>query len=249
MNYNWDWAFLFQPSITGEGLYAALLAEGIAWTIAISVLSWGLALGLGTVIGIFRSRRTGTLKWLATAVVHTFRNIPLLVQLFLWYFLFPELLPTEWGDAIKQMNPQGNQFLSIVLCLTFYTGAGVAEQVNAGLRALPRGQMEAAKALGMEATDCYRLILLPQALRIVLPALTSDFMNVFKNSSAALTIGLMELTGQSRQLAEFSGQPLEAYLLATVIYMLISYGVILLMRRLDTRSRVRHIDQGRRRFV
>ena len=249
MNYNWDWGFLFQPSITGEGLYAALLAEGIGWTIAISILSWALALGLGTVIGIFRSRRTGTLKWLATAVVHTFRNIPLLIQLFIWYFLFPELLPADWGDAIKQMNPQGNQFLSIVLCLTFYTGAGVAEQVNAGLRALPRGQMEAAKALGMQATDCYRLILLPQALRIVLPALTSDFMNVFKNSSAALTIGLMELTGQSRQLAEFSGQPLEAYLLATVIYMLISYGVILLMRRLDTRSRVRHIDQGRRRFV
>jgi glutamate/aspartate transport system permease protein len=234
MNYNWDWTFWLQPSITGEGTYASLLAQGIAWTALISLLSWALALIAGTMAGIMRSRPPGVLQWLTTLLVHVFRNIPLLVQLFLWYFLFPELLPASWGDALKNMNPQGNQFLSIVLCLTCYTAAGVAEQVNAGLRALPCEQMAAAKALGLNAQDCYRLILLPQALRIIAPSLSSDFMNVFKNSSAALTIGLMELTGQARQIAEFSGQPLEAYLLATAVYMLISYTVILLMRRLDS---------------
>lgn len=247
MNYNWDWTFWLQPSITGEGTYASLLAQGIGWTALISVLSWALALIVGTMGGILRSQPGGILKWLATLLVHVFRNIPLLVQLFLWYFLFPELLPAAWGSAVKEMNPQGNQFLSIVLCLTCYTAAGVAEQVNAGLRALPCGQIAAAKALGMNARDCYRLILLPQALRIVIPALTSDFMNVFKNSSAALTIGLMELTGQARQIAEFSGQPLEAYLLATAVYMAISYTVIVLMRRVDTDTKLNDPLKSERR--
>jgi len=238
MNYNWDWSIFLQPSVTGEGLYGVLFAQGIGWTLAISLLSWALALVLGTLVGIARTARSMPLRVISGLYVHCFRNTPLLVQLFLWYFVLPELLPTAWGDAIKQMNPAGNQFMSIVLCLTLYTTAGVSEQVRAGLESLPGGQRGAAKAMGMGAWNSYRYVLLPQAFRIVLPSLTSDFMNVFKNSAAALTIGLMELTGQSRQISEFSGQPFEAYIAATLGYMLITYLVVFTMRRIEINTRV-----------
>ncbi|OCR22345.1 glutamate ABC transporter permease [Pseudomonas syringae] len=233
MNYSWDWAIFFQPSVTGEGLYGVLLAEGVLWTVSLSLLSWILALALGTLMGIARASDSTAARWASAIYVHCFRNTPLLVQLFLWYFVLPELLPIQWGEAIKQMNPTLNQFLSVVICLTLYTTAGVAEQVRTGLQSLSGGQANAAKAIGLGPWAAQRYVLLPQAFRIILPSMTSDFMNVFKNSAAALTIGLMELTGQSRQVSEFSGHPFESFIAATLIYMVITYGVVIFMRRLE----------------
>lgn len=238
MNYTWDWTLFFRESATGEGLYGELMLRGLSWTLAISLLSWGLALLAGTAMGVARSSDSIALRWLSAVYVHCFRNTPLLVQLFLWYFVLPELLPAAWGDAIKQMNPLLNQFLSVVLCLTLYTTAGVAEQVRAGLGAIAPGQKGAAKAIGLSTLGVYRFVLLPQAFRVVLPSLTSDFMNVFKNSAAALAIGLMELTGQSRQVSEFSGQPFEAFIAATLIYMAVTWLVVVTMRRTEYRLRV-----------
>ncbi len=162
----------------------------------------------------------------------------MLVQLFIWYFVVPELLPTRWGDAIKQMNPVWNQFLTVLVALTLYTAAKAAEQVRAGIESVPPSQVQAAMALGLSRAGVYRDVVLPQAFRIVIPPLTSDFLNVFKNSAVALTIGLMELTGQTRQLSEFSSQPFEAFVAATLIYMLVTYVVIALMRWVETRSRI-----------
>jgi len=244
MNYSWDWSFFFKPSITGEGLYGVLLAEGVLWTLVLSLLSWGLALGLGTLTGMARGSANKALRWSAAVYVHCFRNTPLLVQLFLWYFVVPELLPPTWGDALKQMNPMLNQFLSVVMCLTLYTTAGVAEQVRAGLQSVSAEQAMAARAMGFGRWGVYRFVLLPQAFRVVLPSLTSDFMNVFKNSAAALTIGLMELTGQSRQISEFSGQPFESFIAATLIYMGITYAVVLLMRHLEMKTAVPELREA-----
>jgi len=170
--------------------------------------------------------------------VHCFRNTPLLVQLFLWYFVVPEVLPVAWGDAIKQMNPTTNQFLTVLACLTFYTAAKAAEQVRSGIDSVPASQRQAALALGLGTLESYRSVILPQALRIVIPPLTSDFLNVFKNSAVALTIGLMELTGQTRQLSEFSAHPFEAFIASTLIYMAVTYCVIRTMRLIEHRSRV-----------
>lgn len=238
MNYNWDWSVFFKPSITGEGFYGVLLFDGVLWTLALSLLSWGLALILGTLAGIARVSDSPIPRWTCAIYVHCFRNTPLLVQLFLWYFVLPELLPAQWGDAIKQMNPTWNQFLSVVLCLTLYTTAGVAEQVRTGLQSIAAGQANAAKAIGLGTWGAHRFVLLPQAFRIVLPSLTSDFMNVFKNSAAALAIGLMELTGQSRQISEFSGHPFESFIAATLIYMAITYLVVMFMRRMELKMTV-----------
>jgi glutamate/aspartate transport system permease protein len=238
MNYSWDWSVFFKPAVTGEGLYGVLLFDGVLWTLSLSLLSWCLALVLGTLTGIARVSDNPLMRWSSAVYVHCFRNTPLLVQLFLWYFVLPELLPVQWGDYIKQMNPTWNQFLSVVLCLTLYTTAGVAEQVRTGLESIAGGQANAAKAIGLGVWGTHRFVLLPQAFRIVLPSLTSDFMNVFKNSAAALAIGLMELTGQSRQISEFSGHPFESFIAATLIYMTITYLVVVFMRRLEHKMSV-----------
>lgn len=238
MNYAWDWSILAAPSATGEGTYGGMLAAGLGWTLAISLLSWGFALALGMVLGTLRTLPSRLAAWPVAVYVHCFRNTPLLVQLFLWFFVLPELLPQHWGEAIKQMNPTANQFLTVVLCLTLYTAAKVAEQVRAGIQSVHAGQRQAALALGLSLAGVYRNVLIPQALRIVTPPLTSDFLNTFKNSAVALTVGLMELTGQSRQVSEFSAQPFEAFIAATVIYMLVSLAVVALMRRIEAATAI-----------
>jgi glutamate/aspartate transport system permease protein len=238
MQYSWDWFVFLKPSVTGEGLYGWMLLRGLAWTVAVSLISWFLALAIGIAVGVLRTVPQRALRIPAGVFVHCFRNTPLLVQLFLWYFVVPELLPVAWGDAIKQMNPTTNQFLTVLVCLTLYTGAKAAEQVRAGIDSVPASQRQAALALGLDTVDSYRHVILPQALRMVIPPLTSDFLNVFKNSAVALTIGLMELTGQTRQLSEFSAQPFEAFIASTLIYMAITYCVIVAMRWIESRSRV-----------
>lgn len=238
MNYSWDWLIFFKASVTGEGFYWQMLLRGLGWTILLSLLSWLVALALGTLAGVARTLPSRWLRLPAAVYVHLFRNTPLLVQLFLWFFVLPELLPTTWGNALKQMNPTTNQFLTVLVALSLYSGAKAAEQVRAGIESLPVGQKQAALAIGMSTRELYQSVLLPQALRIMLPPLTSDFLNVFKNSAVALTIGLMELTGQTRQLSEFSAQPFEAFVAATLIYMIITYAVIAFMRRLELKTRI-----------
>src|SRR6185503_9506493 len=157
-----------------------------------ALAAWVIALAIGAVVGTIR---TTQLKWLVRAgnlYVEIFRNIPLIVQMFLWFFVIPELLPQALGDWIKQMPPPWGSYLPAVLCLGIYTSVRVAEQVKAGIQSLPRGQGMAGTAIGLTLPQTYRFVLLPMAFRIVMPPLTSEFLNIIKNSSVALTIGLLE---------------------------------------------------------
>ncbi len=185
--------------------------------------------------------RTTPLAWavrLGNLYVEIFRNIPLIVQMFLWFFVMPELVPERLGDWIKQMPPPWGSYVPAVLCLGVFTSVRIAEQVRAGINSLPRGQRMAAIAMGLTEAEAYRYVILPQAFRIILPPLTSEFMNVIKNSSVALTIGLLELTGRARAMQEFSFRVFEAFATATVIYLLTNLVVVLLMRALERRVRV-----------
>jgi glutamate/aspartate transport system permease protein len=175
---------------------------------------------------------------LGDVYVEIFRNIPLIVQMFLWFFVIPELVPVALGDWIKQMPPPWGSYVPAVLCLALFTSVRVAEQVRAGIQSLPRGQRMAATAMGLTQAQAYRHVILPQSLRIILPPLTSEFMNVIKNSSVALTIGLLELTGRARAMQEFSFRVFEAFSAATLIYLLTNLVVVLLMRALERRVRV-----------
>jgi glutamate/aspartate transport system permease protein len=185
--------------------------------------------------------RTTSIKWVlwvCAAYVEIFRNVPLLVQMFLWYFVLPELLPTALGDAMKQMPPPWGSYVPAVLCLGFYTSVRIAEQVRAGIQSLPRGQAMAGTALGLTLPQTYRYVLLPMCFRIIVPPLTSEFLNIIKNSSVALTIGLLELTGRAKSMQEFTFKVFEAFAAATVIYLLVNLVVVLLMRMLERRVRV-----------
>jgi glutamate/aspartate transport system permease protein len=158
--------------------------------------------------------------------------------MFLWFFVVPELLPNALGDWIKQMPPPWGSYIPAVLCLGIFTSVRVAEQVRAGISSLPRGQGFAGTAMGLTEFQTYRFVILPQAFRIILPPLTSEFMNIIKNSSVALTIGLLELTGRARAMQEFSFRVFEAFTAATVIYLLTNLVVVLLMRVLEDKVRV-----------
>ena len=185
--------------------------------------------------------RTVPYRWVrgvCTAYVEVFRNIPLLVQMFLWFFVLPELLPEAWGDWMKQLAPPWGSYVPAVLCLGIYTSVRVAEQVRAGINSLPRGQMMAGTAIGLTLAQSYRQVILPQSFRIILPPLTSEFMNIIKNSSVALTIGLLELTGRARAMQEFSFRVFEAFTAATLIYLLTNLVVVLAMRALEKKVRV-----------
>jgi glutamate/aspartate transport system permease protein len=238
VNYSWHWSVLLEPEPGGTGTYLHYLLVGLGWTLATALAAWLIALVVGALVGTLRTTR---LRWavrLGNLYVEVFRNIPLIVQMFLWFFVVPELLPQALGDWIKQMPPPWGSYVPAVLCLGIFTSVRVAEQVRAGINSLPRGQHLAATATGLTEMQAYRHVILPQAFRIILPPLTSEFMNVIKNSSVALTIGLLELTGRARAMQEFSFRVFEAFTAATVIYLLTNLVVVLLMRMLEQRVRV-----------
>ncbi len=238
MNYNWNWGILLEMEPGGTGSYLQYLLIGLLWTLATALAAWVIALSIGALVGTIR---TTPLKWavgLGNLYVEIFRNVPLIVQMFLWFFVVPELLPTALGDWIKQMPPPWGSYLPAVMCLGIFTSVRVAEQVRAGINSLPRGQRFAGTASGLTEAQTYRYVILPQAFRIILPPLTSEFMNVIKNSSVALTIGLLELTGRARAMQEFSFKVFEAFTAATVIYLLTNLIVVLGMRMLENKVRV-----------
>jgi len=238
MNYNWHWKVLFEMEPGGTGTYLHYLLVGLAWTLATALAAWVIALSVGAIIGTLR---TTPVKWvvrLGNLYVEIFRNIPLIVQMFLWFFVMPELLPKPLGDWIKQMPPPWGSYIPAVLCLGIFTSVRVAEQVKAGIMSLPRGQGMAGTAMGLTQPQTYRYVLLPQGFRIILPPLTSEFMNIIKNSSVALTIGLLELTGRARAMQEFSFHVFEAFATATVMYLLTNLIVVVLMRALEKKVRI-----------
>lgn len=235
MNYDWRWSVFLDVSSNGVDTYLHNLFVGVGWTLALSLTTGFVALTLGSIVAVMRSSSSVALRFIGTVYVEVFRNIPLLVQMFLWYFVLPELLPKHLGDAMKQMAQPWGQFIPAVLCLSTYGTARLAETIRAGIQSLPRGQAQSGTAMGLTPVQVYRYVILPQAYRIVIPPLTSEFMGIVKYSSVALTIGLLELTGQARAMQEFSFHIFEAFSAATVGYLAINGCVVLIMRSIERR--------------
>lgn len=237
MNYHWDWHFFTRQVQAGDETYVNWLLTGLGWTLACSLTAWIIALSIGTLVGTLRTTGSRGLAGFGATWVELFRNIPLLVQMLLWFFVVPELLPRDLALWVKQDMP-AKEFVTATLCLGLFTSARIAEQVRAGIESLPRGQREAALALGLSPFQAYRHVLLPRALRTVLAPLTSEFMNTFKNSSVAYAIGLMELTFQARQMQEDSEQGIETYLAVTLLYFLCAFIANRGMAWIERRTRV-----------
>jgi glutamate/aspartate transport system permease protein len=236
VNYHWNWAIFWDLSPDGAHTYFATLMIGTGWTLLTSACAFTLALTFGSLIGVLRTSPFPWANRLGNVYVELFRNIPLLVQMFLWYFVLPELLPSAAGDWLKQLL--NASFYTAVVTLGLYMSARIAEQVRAGILSLPRGQRLASLALGLTLPQTYAYVLLPMTYRILLPPLTSELLNTIKNSAVALTIGLMELTARARAMQEFSFQVFEAFTAATIIYIVINMVVTFAMRLVERRVAV-----------
>jgi glutamate/aspartate transport system permease protein len=229
--YNWNWGVLFsQP-------YLGWLLDGLRMTVMLAISAWVIALTLGSLVGVARTLPNATLRRLATAYVELFRNIPVLVQMFVWFFVVPELVPEAAGKWLKRDLPHP-EFFSAMLCLGLYTASRVAEQVRSGINSVPSGLSAAARASGLSLPQTYRYVLLPLGFRIIVPPLTSEFLGIFKNTSIALTIGVMEITATSRQIESYTFQGYEAFAAATFLYLTIAMTLLFLMRRIEARTRI-----------
>jgi len=231
MRYNWNWGILF------EDPYFGWLLSGLLWTLLVSAIAWIIAFSLGSVIGVARTVESKPVRAVATAYVEFFRNIPLLVQMFLWFYVIPELLPDDLGRWVKRDMPWP-EATSAILCLGTYTASRVAEQVRAGIEAIPRGQKAAGLAMGLTTAQVYRYLLVPVGYRIIVPPLTSEFLTIFKNSSLALTIGVGELLMQTRHIENYTFQSFEAFTAATIIYVVVTLVVVVLMDRVEKKTAI-----------
>ena len=210
--------------------YIQWLFEAWGWTLAVAGCAWVVSIGVGAVMGTLRTlpNNPGLVRF-ANAWVELFRNIPLLVQIFLWYFVVPKMFP-----AMREIPG----FVLVVLALGFFTSARIAEQVRAGIQALPRGQRYASMAVGFTTAQSYRYVLLPMAFRIILPPLTSESMNLLKNSSVAFAVSIAELTMYAMQVGEETSKPTEVYLVVTVLYAASAFAVNRVMAFIEKRVQV-----------
>ena len=243
-SYHWNWLIFFEEVGTGGEKYYQWILSGLGWTLATSLSAWVVALILGVVIGVVRTTPVRWLGMIGDGYVELFRNIPLIVQMFLWFFVLPDILPQNLGDWLKQDLPLP-EFSTAVVSLAFFTSARIAEQVKAGILSLPPGQKGAGLAMGFTLLQVYRYVLLPTALRIIIPPLTSEFMNIFKNSSVALTIGMLELTAVARQMNEYTFQGFEIFTLVTILYIGVAFTANRLMAFIERQGRIPGYLEGR----
>jgi len=220
--------------VAGDPTYLDWLLKAWAWTIAVSALALLIALVVGITIGTLRTLPKDSffnkvLIFFSNAWVELFRNIPVLVQVFLWYHVIPMLIP-----ALKSVP----SFLLVSIALGFFTSARIAEQMKAGIFSLPKGQLLAAKSLGMTNLKIYRYVLLPMAMRIIIPPLTSECMNIVKNSAVAFAVSVSELTLFAMQTQEETSKGIEMYLGVTALYIVTAFSVNRVMAVIERKTRI-----------
>jgi len=224
--------YQFQWSILWTAPYLGWLLQGVATTLALAALSWIVAASLGAIFGAVRTAPSRLLRGLGVTYVEFFRNVPLLVWMFLWYFGASQLLPLAAQDWLNRHN---GEFLAAVAALGVYHGARIAEVVRAGIQSVPSSQLEAAVSTGLTVGQAYRLVLLPIALRLIVPPLTNESLNLLKNSSLALTIGVAETTFMTRQIESYTAKGFEAITAGTLIYLTLCLLIAATMARIERR--------------
>jgi His/Glu/Gln/Arg/opine family amino acid ABC transporter permease subunit len=226
MNYHFTWSVLW----TGQS--GQWLLQGVVTTLEISALAWLIAVALGILAGALRTAPLAPLRALAAGYVEFFRNVPLLVWMFFWYFGLPPLLPRPAQDWLFN---HGAEFWAGTMALGVYHGARLSEVIRAGIQSIPKTQFEAAISTGLSVAQAYRLIILPIALRLIVPPATNETLNLLKNSSVALTIGVAELTFQTRQIETYTAKAFEALAAGTLIYLVLCLTIALAMARVERR--------------
>ena len=211
----WDWQVFLQDTGGGQ-TYLNWMLSAWGWTLSVAVCALVVALSVGSLMGILRTTPNKWFVAIGNAWTELFRNIPLLVQLFLWYHVIPSMFLVLRGVP---------SFVLVVLALGFFTSARIAEQVKAGIQTLPKGQTYAGLAMGLTLPQTYRYVILPMAFRIVIPPLTSESMNIIKNSSVAFAVSITELTMFAMQAQEETSRGIEIYLAVTALYFVSAFSV------------------------
>ena len=212
-----------------DSTYLLWFLKGWGIAVALSLLALAVAMVFGVLMGILRTTPDRRLAFIGDAWTEVFRNVPLIVQMFLWYFVVPELFPVLKGVP---------GFVLAFVGLGLFTSARIAEQVRAGIQSLPKGQRYAGLAVGLTLPQTYRYVLLPMAFRIVIPPLTSESMNIVKNSSVAFAVSVPELTMFARQAGEETSQPVLMFLAVTLAYFLSAFAINRVMKWVEVRVRV-----------
>ena len=276
MSIDWNWGIFLQQAPFGNTTYLGWIWSGFQVTIALSICAWIIAFLVGSFFGILRTVPNRFLSGLGTLYVELFRNVPLIVQFFTWYLVIPELLPEKIGMWFKaELDPNIQFFLSsmlclglftaarvceqvraaiqslprgqknaalamglTLLCLGLFTAARVCEQVRAAIQSLPRGQKNAALAMGLTLPQAYRYVLLPNAYRVIVPPMTSEMMNLVKNSAIASTIGLVDMAAQAGKLLDYSAHAWESFTAITLAYVLINAFIMLVMTLVERKVRL-----------
>jgi len=227
----------FDPGILQSGQYHDWLVQGLILSLQLTAASFVLALPFGALLALMRSSPNRVLQAIGATVVEAIRNVPLLAHLLFWYFAFPELLPEPVKLALYDSNPEA---ICAVIALSLYAGVHMAEDIRSGIRAVPAAQLEAARSLGLGRFAAVRLVLMPQAIRISVPPLLSQTVNLWKDTSVATVIGAAEMMYQAARVETASFRSVEAFTFATLAYLtvslLISLAAQLYQRRFPVRT-------------
>lgn len=198
--------------------------DGVSVTVYVTVVSFFFVLILGLIVGLIRLSRLTLLRGLATVYVEIIRGIPVLVQLIFWYFAFPSLVQdigqaTGWQPF---MNYRPNAVAMAILGLTICYAAYMSEVYRAGIQSIPKGQMEAARSLGMSYFQAMRYVILPQAVRVILPPMGNEFITLLKDSSLTSVVAVPELTRRGREFMAANFIPLETWLMVSLLYLIMT---------------------------
>jgi polar amino acid transport system permease protein len=218
---------MFDLSFLLEDGYLRLFRDGILTTLRLFVVSGLLAIAVGVSLATLRALPVRVFKAFVIVVVEYHRNVPMLVQILVWYFGVPQLLP----EPLKAWINAGNtEFFFAAIALALNSGAFISEDLRSGLRAIPYTQQEAAWSIGLTHLQALRYVILPQGIRVALPALLNQALLLFKNSSLAMAIGVHELLYRTRQIDNLTFRTFDVFLIATLLYLL---GTLALMAMSD----------------
>lgn len=236
MNYSWNWGVLFQSTGIDNTTYLDWVVTGLGWLLGIAAIAWTIAMVLGTILGIMRTLPNPILRQIGTTYVTIFRNIPLLIQLFIWFYVVPNFLPaTIQNWWLNDLSNNTSAFLSASIGLGLFTAARICEQVRTGIEAVPKGQKNAGYALGFNTAQLYRYVILPQSFRTILPPLSSELTNCVKNTSIASLVGVSEIISQMKTISEYTQNTIEIYTYITLIFITLNVCLILFMTFLEKR--------------
>lgn len=245
MNYHWNWGVLFQPTGIGDSTYLNWILTGLGWLAVIAIVAWLIAMLLGSLLGIMRTLPSPVARTLATTYVTLFRNVPLLIQLFIWFYVIPNFLPQsihQWW--MNDLGANTTALISVSIGLGLFTAARVCEQVRTGIEAIPQGQINAGYAMGFSTAQVYRYVILPQSFRMILPPLSSELTNCVKNTSVASLVGVAEIISQMKTISEYTQSTIEIYTYVTLIFIFINICLIALMSFLEKRLQIPGLMTG-----